>query len=91
MVTSRLWAFVRASAELIVACAAFAGAGLSWSHARHTLGVAPVADGQPATTQMVFDPQLLLLTLLLATIAGVLAVLGAARLRRAASNASLPV
>jgi NO-binding membrane sensor protein with MHYT domain len=32
---------------------------------------------------VVYDPQLLLLTLLLATAAGMLAVLGVARLRRA--------
>lgn len=82
MVTTRLRALVRASAELVVACAALAGAALSWSHARATMGVAPIADGQPATTQLVFDPQLLLLTLVLATVAGVSAVLGVARLRR---------
>lgn len=72
----------RASAELTLAGAAFLGAWVSWSHARRTVGVAPIADGQPATTQLVLQPQLLLLTLTLATIAGVLAVLGAARFRR---------
>jgi hypothetical protein len=69
--------------ELALACAALVGAGLSWSHAREMVGVAPVADGQPATTSLVYHPQLLLLTLVLATIAGVLVVVGAARLRRA--------
>jgi NO-binding membrane sensor protein with MHYT domain len=69
--------------ELALACAALVGAGLSWSHAREMVGVAPIADGQPATTSLVYHPQLLLLTLVLATIAGVLAVVGAARLRRA--------
>jgi hypothetical protein len=87
VVTGRWQASVRAAVELAVACAALVGAGVTWSHSRHTIGVAPIADGQPATTQLVFDPQLLLLTLLLATIAGVLAVLGVARLRRAAGNA----
>ena len=73
----------RALVELGLACAALAGAGVSWSHARHMVGVAPIADGQPFTTSLVFDPQLLLLTLVLVTTAGVLAVVGTARLRRA--------
>lgn len=82
MVIARL----RALVELVVACAALAGAGVSWSHARHTMGVAPVADDQPVTTQLVFDPQLLLLTLLLLTVAGVLGVLGAARWSRSGTS-----
>lgn len=45
-------------------------------------GVAPIADGQPFTKSVVYDPQLLLLTLLLLTSAGVLAVVGIARRRR---------
>jgi NO-binding membrane sensor protein with MHYT domain len=72
----------RAPLELVLACAALVGAGVSWSHARRTVGVAPVADGQPFTTSLVYDPQLLLLTLVLVTTAGVLAVVGGARLRR---------
>lgn len=58
------------------------GAAVSWVHARHTVLVGPVTDGQPVTTSTAYDPLLLLLTLLLATVAGVLAVLGAARLRK---------
>lgn len=72
----------RAVLELGLAVAALVCAGVSWSHGRHTVGVAPIADGQPATTSLVYDPQQLLLTMLLATLAGVLAVVGAARLRR---------
>ncbi|HTD79275.1 MAG TPA: hypothetical protein VK898_16670 [Chloroflexota bacterium] len=72
----------RALVLLGLAFAALAGAGVSWTHARHTMGVAPIAEGQPATTSLVYDPQLLLLTLLLVTTAGVLAVLAIARLRR---------
>jgi hypothetical protein len=68
--------------ELGVAFAALAGAGVSWSHACYTTGVAPVADGQPPTTSLVYDPHQLLLTMLLATLTGVLVVIGAARLRR---------
>ncbi len=72
----------RTLVEFVLAGAALVGAGLSWAHARYTVAVAPIADGQPATTSLVYNPQLLLLTLVLATIAAVLAVVGAARLRR---------
>ncbi|OIN80324.1 hypothetical protein K3U93_20830 [Mycobacterium malmoense] len=72
----------RALVELGLACAALVGAGVSWTHARHIVGVAPIADGQPTTTSLVYDPQLLLLTLVLVTTAGLLLVAGIARLRR---------
>lgn len=72
----------RAVGELLLACAALVGAGVSWSHARRTVSVAPLADGQPFTMSLAYDPQLLLLTLVLLTTAGVLAVIGVARLRR---------
>ena len=72
----------RAVIELVLACAAFVGAVLSWSGAHHTVAVAPIADGQPSTTSLVYDPQLLMLALILLTSAGVLAVAGIARLRR---------
>lgn len=76
--TARLPAVV----ALILACAAAVGCAISWSGVRSTVTVAPVADGQPATTSVIYDPPLLLLTLLLAAVAGILAVIGAARLRR---------
>ncbi|OBH06689.1 hypothetical protein [Mycobacterium sp. E1747] len=72
----------RAWIELVLACAALIGAGVSWARSHHTVAVAPIADGQPFTASMVYDPQLLLLALLLLTGAGVLAVMGIARLRR---------
>ncbi|WP_163712744.1 hypothetical protein [Mycobacterium timonense] len=78
----------RAVIELVVAVAALAGSGVSWMRSHHTVSVAPIAEGQPFTTSMVYDPQLLLLTLVLLTTAGVLAVVGAARLRRARSAAT---
>jgi hypothetical protein len=78
----------RAIVELGLACAAFVCSGLSWWHSHHTVSVAPIADGQPSTTSVVYDPQLLLLTLVLLTTAGVLAVIGGARLRRARSRAT---
>lgn len=77
----------RALIELVLACAAFAGALLSWAGAHHTVVVAPIADGQPSTTSLVYDPQLLLLALILLTTAGVLAVAGIARLRRRRAGA----
>jgi hypothetical protein len=72
----------RALVELGLAFAALAVASVSWAHARHTVAVAPIADGQPYTTSLVYDPQLLLLTLVLVTTAGVLEVVGVARLWR---------
>ncbi|OMC42381.1 hypothetical protein A5745_09015 [Mycobacterium sp. IS-2888] len=72
----------RASVELVLAIAALVGAAVTWLHARHTVAVAPIAEGQPFTTSLVYDPQALLLTLVLLTTAGVLAVVGLARLRR---------
>ena len=73
---------LRALTKLGLACAALVGAGVSWGHARHMVGVAPVADGQPFTTSLVYDPKQLLLTMVLVTTAGVLAVVGVARLWR---------
>lgn len=73
---------LRTVVEFVLGAAALVGAGLSWAHARHTVAVAPIADGEPATTSLVYHPQLLLLTLVLATTAAVLAVVGTARLRR---------
>jgi hypothetical protein len=72
----------RALVELFLACAALVGAAVSWAHARHTVSVAPVADGQPFTSSLVYDPRLLLLTLVLVTTAGVLEVVAIARLWR---------
>jgi hypothetical protein len=74
---------LRAFVELVLAVAAAVGCGFSWSAVRSPVEVAPVAKGQPVTTAIVYDPSLLLLTLLLATAAGMLAVVGVARLRRA--------
>ena len=64
----------RAVIELALACAAVVGCAISWSAVRSTVAVAPVAAGQPVTTSVAYDPPLLLLTLLLATAAGMLAV-----------------
>lgn len=73
----------RALVELTLAVAAAAGCAVSWLHVRYLVLVAPVTDGEPATTSVCYHPRILLLALLLATAAGVLAVVGTARLRRA--------
>ena len=72
----------RALIELGLAFFALAAASVTWAHARHTVTVAPVADGQPVTTSLVYHPQVLVLTLVLITTAGVLEVVGVARLWR---------
>lgn len=72
----------RAVVELLLACAAVAGCAASWSAVRTTVEVAPVLKDQPVTMSVVYDPSMLLMTLLLATVAGMLAVVGIARLRR---------
>ncbi|APE16841.1 hypothetical protein [Mycolicibacterium pallens] len=69
--------------QLIVAALAVAGAVVTGLAARSVVVVAPIADGQPSTTSAAFDPPLMLLTWLLITAAGVLAVLGVAGLVRA--------
>ena len=79
----------RAVIELVAAGAAAVGCAISWSAVRSTVAVAPVTAGQPVTTSVVYDPPLLLLTLLLATVAGILAVAGTARLRRVAQRISV--
>lgn len=72
----------RAVVELLLACAAVVGCAFSWSAVRTTVTVAPILKDQPATTSVVYDPTMLLVTLLLAAAAGMLAVVGIARLRR---------
>ncbi|MUL81705.1 MULTISPECIES: hypothetical protein [unclassified Mycolicibacterium] len=72
----------RAVLELVVAAVAAVGCVLSWIAATSTIEVAPVLDGQPATTAVIYSAPLLVLSLALAGLAGVLVVLGVARLRR---------
>ncbi|MEB3032504.1 hypothetical protein [[Mycobacterium] nativiensis] len=76
-------ATIRALVELALAGAAAVGCAASWLNVSYLALVAPVIDGEPVTTSVTYQPRMLLLVLLLATIAGVLAVIGTARLRRA--------
>ncbi|BBZ79400.1 hypothetical protein MANY_47370 [Mycolicibacterium anyangense] len=63
---------------LVLAVLAGVGAVWSWLQVRTIVDVAPVTDGQPATTSVAYDPPLMLLTMALATAAGVLLVVGVA-------------
>lgn len=74
----------RAVVVLVLAALAAVGCVLSWLSASRQVVVAPLLDGQPSTMSVVYDTPMLTLSLLLATIAGVLAVLAIARLRRPA-------
>jgi hypothetical protein len=73
---------MRARIELVLAVFAVAGCVLSWLAASSTVEVAPVLDGEPMTASVVYSPPLLVLSLFLATVAGVLAVVAVARWRR---------
>lgn len=72
----------RAWVELVLAVVALVGCVVSWSMAGSVEVAAPVTDGEPSKETMVYDPSMILLALILATAAGVLLVLGVARLRR---------
>ncbi len=80
----------RARWQLILAFAAVAGCVWSWVSARSQAVVAPVADGQPSTMSILYDPALISVALVLATVAGVLGVLGVANLRRERSHTYTP-
>jgi hypothetical protein len=73
---------MRARVVLMLALVAAAGCVLSWLAASTTVVVAPVLDGEPMTSSVVYSPPLLVLSLFLATVAGVLVVVGIARSRR---------
>jgi hypothetical protein len=70
-----------AYAQLALAAVALVGTVLAWVAAGSSEVVAPVTAGEPSQTTVVYDPGLIALALLLATVAGVLAVAGVARLR----------
>jgi hypothetical protein len=72
----------RALLELVLAVAAAVGCVLSWVSASRPATAAPIAPGEPETAVTVYSAPLLTLALLLATVAGVLLVVGVARLRR---------
>ncbi|MDA2891765.1 hypothetical protein PDG61_12645 [Mycolicibacterium sp. BiH015] len=59
---------------------------MAWLSASTEVVVAPVLDGEPSTISQVYYAPMLTLSLLLAATAGVLAVVGIARWRRALSK-----
>lgn len=73
---------LRHVAQVALAVAAAVGAALSWMQVQSLVDVAPITEGQPATVSVVYDPPMMVLTLVLATAAGILAILGIAGLRR---------
>ena len=73
---------MRARIELLVAVAAAIGCVVCWLAASSTVVVAPVLEGEPQTTSVIYSPPLLVLSLALAAVAGLFVVLGIARLRR---------
>ena len=73
---------MRAGIELLAAVVAAVGCVVSWWAAGSTVTVSPVLAGQPQTTSVVYSPPMLVLSLLLATLAGILAVVAVARIRR---------
>lgn len=72
----------------VLALTAAAGCLWAWFAAQSVVPVAPVAEGEPTTASVVYDPAMLALALLLAAVAGVLAVLAVAGCRR---PAALPI
>lgn len=76
-----------AAIELAAAVAAAIGCVVSWLAARSPMPVPPILPGEPWTTQSVYSAPLIGLSLLLATVAGVLTVLAISRLRSGRSSA----
>jgi len=72
----------RATIELVVAVVAAIGAVASWLAAASTVAVAPVLATEPSRTAVVYTPPMIAVAFLLAILAGVLVVVGVARLRR---------
>ncbi|TPG31483.1 hypothetical protein [Mycolicibacterium hodleri] len=73
----------RATVEIVLAVLAAAGCVLCWLAARSVGVAAPVIPSEPSMATVTYDPSLIVMAVFLATVAGVLAVLGVARLRRA--------
>ena len=71
-----------AAVELSVALLALIGCVWSWLAAATPATIEPVVAGEPVKASVSYDPSLLCLSLVLATIAGVLVVLGVGRWRR---------
>lgn len=73
---------IRSVVELVLAVAAAAGSVYCWLAARTTEMAPPVLPTEPSQVSTAYYPPLIALSLLLATVAGVLVVIGVARARR---------
>jgi len=80
----------RVLAELAAALVAVFGSVLSWQASRSTVTVAPVAEGVESIESVRYYAPLLALSLLLATVAGVLLVLAVTRIAGADARAGPP-
>ena len=72
----------RAVVEFLAAAPAGIGSVAAWLNASRPVVNEPVLPGEPSTMSQIYHAPMLTLSLLLATLAGVLVVLGVARLRR---------
>jgi hypothetical protein len=68
--------------ELVLAALALVGAVWSGLNVRSIVDVAPIIDGERATTSVAYDPPLLVLTLLLTAVGLILAIVAVAGWRR---------
>jgi NO-binding membrane sensor protein with MHYT domain len=76
----------RSVLELVLAALAAAAAVWAALNVRSVTEVAPIMAGQRPTTSILYDPPLMVLSLLLTAVAGVLAVVAVARWWRAVSS-----
>lgn len=76
----------RALIEVALAVAAVVGAVVSAANVRAVVAVAPITEGEPATTSVAWHAPPLVLALLLVTIAGILTVIGITRWRRSQTH-----
>ena len=72
----------RAIVELVLATVAVIGCVVSWLGAKSAAVAAPVIASEPSMPTVTYDPSMIVLAVVLATVAGVLAVVGVTRLRR---------
>ncbi|MET0700269.1 MAG: hypothetical protein ABWY93_11425 [Mycobacterium sp.] len=68
--------------ELVLALLALAGAVWAGFNVAAVVDVAPIVEGEPATTSLEYNPPVLVLTLLLVTVAAVLVIVAVSRWRR---------
>lgn len=72
----------RAALELVLAGLFLVGAVFSALNVRSVVDVAPIIEGERATTSIDYDPPMLVLTLMLVAAAAVLVIVAVARWRR---------